>query len=304
MPDLPNSLKGQSILDVKFFSEDLLISFFERTKKQDFGKSHSAAKTKSVALVFAESSTRTVSSFMLACQKVGLMPLSLNADSSSMTKGESLEDTALTLAAMGIDALVVRHGGPERLSEIASKVACPIISGGEGYLHHPTQALLDAYTIWNRKGSLRKQRLLFVGDLRHSRVVRSNIQLLSKMGVEMAVCSPDEFLIPAAEGISLQRFASLSEGLSWATCVMALRVQFERHSGQTFDQKRYVLDYQITAPRLDSLDKSLLFMHPGPVNKGIELSEEAYFNSRSVILEQVRNGVNVRAQLLAEVCGV
>lgn len=115
MPDLPNSLKGQSILDVKFFSEDLLISFFERTKKQDFGKSHSAAKTKSVALVFAESSTRTVSSFMLACQKVGLMPLSLNADSSSMTKGESLEDTALTLAAMGIDALVVRHGGPERL---------------------------------------------------------------------------------------------------------------------------------------------------------------------------------------------
>jgi aspartate carbamoyltransferase catalytic subunit len=309
MPDLVAPLKGQSILDVKIFSEEILLPFFERVKIKSFRKNSHATQnqnreTKSVALVFNEPSTRTVSSFHLACHRVGLKPLSLHADSSSMAKGESLEDTVLTLAAMDIDAIVVRHGGEERLVDVSKKTTCPIISGGEGHLHHPTQALLDAYTIWNRTGSLSAQRILFVGDLRHSRVVRSNIELLSQVGAQLGVCAPDDFLLPSSEGASLTRFQSLTEGLNWATCVMALRVQFERHTSQSFDRDRYVPDYQITNSRLDALDKSVLFMHPGPVNKGIELSVEAYSNSRSVILEQVRNGVDVRAQLLAEVCGV
>ena len=270
---------------------------------------------KVVALLFFEPSTRTRMSFQQAAYRLGLPVLTMESASSSVSKGESLSDTVLNVLAMKPDCLVIRYGVSLELDEILPSLDVPVINAGSGASSHPTQALLDAYTILRERGKLSGklsgERVLIVGDILHSRVARSNFELLPRLGAEIGVCGPAE-LIPAATDLpaGARVFRDLDEGLRWATVCMGLRIQFERHGrdqGQNEVRERiadYHRSYGINSTRLQSLAPEGILMHPGPVNHGVEFSSEVLRDPRSRVLEQVTNGVLIRAALLARQLGL
>lgn len=251
------------------------------------------------ALVFFENSTRTRLSFETACHREGLSPIVLDANAgSSLEKGETYEDTVLNIAAMDPSVMVVRCGDSVDLAALSREVKCPIVNAGWGRRGHPTQALLDAYTIFARKGGLKGQRVLIVGDVRHSRVAASHFELARVCGYEVALCGPPEFLPENAGGHRV--FGDLAEGLKWATVAMALRVQLERHSGKS-DLDAYHRDYGFRPETLRSLAADALILHPGPINHGVEMVVDVMKDPRAVILDQVRSGVWIRQALLRSV---
>lgn len=295
--------KHKSLVHLSHLSADEIIYVFDEAKKlqkqaheQNGEKKSTVALCGQAALLFFENSTRTRLSFESACYRLGLGPILIDAHSgSSLNKGETQEDTVLNVAALGPKVIIIRSGDRLDLEQMSQEISMPIVNAGWGAKGHPTQALLDLYTIWKEK-NLTGTKLLIVGDILHSRVASSHFEIFNKLGVEIAGCGPDDFR-PMSTLSNLKWFSSLHEGLEWSDVVMTLRVQSERHS-TSFDLRDYHGTYGINKERMRHLKDNALLMHPGPVNWGVELSQEVAKDSRTRVLQQVNNGVFVRTALL------
>jgi len=257
-----------------------------------------------VALLFAEPSTRTRLSFESAARALGAETFVLDPSGSSLVKRETLRDTARTLAALGMDFLVLRHHRAGAPWVVARHFAGHVVNAGDGWHAHPTQALLDLFTLeralgggpGSPVGALGGRKVVIIGDVRHSRVARSNLWTLSSAGAEVWACGPAAWL---AGWPGEQTTESLGDALSGADAVMGLRVQRERMHGAALDLDGYIARYQITEARMRLAKPGAVFLHPGPVNEGMEVTREVAGGSRSLVLEQVRNGVPVRMAVLA-----
>ena len=249
---------------------------------------------------FFENSTRTLLSFEIAGKRLGADVVNMHAAQSSVKKGETLIDTAMTLNAMRADVIVIRHGSSGAVQLIADKVDCPVLNAGDGWHEHPTQALLDALTIRRRRGSIAGQRVVICGDLMHSRVARSNILALTALAAEVRVVAPATLMPEGTDRMGVEAFSDFDAALDGADVVMMLRLQNERMSGAFIPSTReYHLRYGLTAERLKRAKPDALVMHPGPMNRGIEItSDVADMAGRSAINEQVANGVAVRMACL------
>ncbi|AIY17697.1 aspartate carbamoyltransferase catalytic subunit [Pimelobacter simplex] len=262
-----------------------------------------ALRGRTVINLFFEDSTRTRSSFEIAGKWLSADVINLSAKGSSASKGESLRDTVLTVTAMGVDGLVVRHGASGAAEQISRWIDVPVINAGDGTHEHPTQALLDSYTLTRKLGSLEGKHVAIVGDLTHSRVFRSNVKCLAKLGATVTVVAPPT-LMPAGVGdwSKTAGFATsydLDAVLPSADAVMMLRVQRERMSGGFFPTAReYTVGYGLTRDRLAVLKPGTPILHPGPMNRGLEISADAADALDSVVLDQVSAGVAVRMSVL------
>ena len=248
--------------------------------------------------LFFENSTRTLFSFEVAGKRLGAQVANFHPGGSSVRKGESLIDTALTLDAMGPDAMIVRHGETGAPQQVAEAVRCPVINAGDGTGEHPTQALLDALTLRRRKGRIEGLKVAICGDVRHSRVAGSNIRLLPKLGAEVRLVGPPGLL--PADTLGLPAFTDMDEGLAGADAVMMLRIQRERlEAGAEGSLADYHARYGLTMKRLERAAPDAIVLHPGPMNRGVEIDGDvADHPVRSAILEQVELGVAVRMAVL------
>ena len=256
---------------------------------------------RTVVNLFFEDSTRTRISFETAAKRLSADVINFSAKGSSVSKGESLKDTALTLEAMGADAVVVRHwasGGAHRLAN-AGWIRSSVVNAGDGTHEHPTQALVDAFTLRHRLGSVAGRRVAIVGDVLHSRVARSNVHLLSTLGAEVTLVGPPTLLPLGVESWPCAYSYELDPVLPKCDAVMMLRVQRERMNQAFFPTEReYSRRYGLHAPRMAMLPEHAVVMHPGPMNRGLEISAEVADSVRSTITEQVANGVSVRMAVL------
>ncbi|WP_425230288.1 aspartate carbamoyltransferase catalytic subunit [Sphingomonas sp.] len=247
---------------------------------------------------FFENSTRTLLSFEIAGKRLGADVINMHAAQSSTKKGETLIDTARTLDAMQADVLVIRHGSSGAVQLIADKVGCAVLNAGDGRHEHPTQALLDALTIRRRRGRIAGQRVVICGDLLHSRVARSNILALTSLAAEVRVCAPSTLMPAAIERMGVAPFADFDAALAGADVVMMLRVQHERMAGGYIPSAReFRTRYGLTPERLARLPDALV-MHPGPMNRGVEIDSSVADGAQSAITEQVATGVAVRMACL------
>ena len=249
---------------------------------------------------FFENSTRTLLSFEIAGKRLGADVVNMHAAQSSVKKGETLIDTAMTLNAMRADVIVIRHMSSGAVRLIADKVDCPVLNAGDGRHEHPTQALLDALTIRRRLGGVANKRVVICGDLLHSRVARSNILALTALAAEVRVCAPSTLMPPAIERFGVTAFTDFDKAIEGADVVMMLRLQTERMAGGYVPSTReYHLRYGLTLERLNARAPEALVMHPGPMNRGVEIdSAVADHVEQSAITEQVQMGVAVRMACL------
>jgi aspartate carbamoyltransferase catalytic subunit len=258
-----------------------------------------------VVNLFFEASTRTRTSFEIAAKRLGADMISITAQASSVSKGESLVDTLNTLAAMRPDAIIMRHAASGAPHFLQRHLETPIVNAGDGTHEHPTQALLDARTILDRGAALEGLRVAIIGDIAHSRVARSNVYLLSKFGAEIVLCGPAS-LLPVelkqiAPGITLT--TDMREAICEADVIMMLRVQLERQYESAFPASEYFQFYGLRLEHLELARPNVIVMHPGPINRGREISSEVADSQRSVILSQVENGIAVRMAVLERVLG-
>ncbi len=254
---------------------------------------------KTVVNLFFEPSTRTRSSFEIAEKRLSADTINFSAQSSGLVKGESLVDTALNLQAMAPDLIVIRHGHPGVPRLLAERISAGVINAGDGAHEHPTQALLDALTIRLHKGRLEGLRVAIVGDIEHSRVVRSNIHLLNKMGASVVVGGPRTMMPPGLEKMGVEVAHDLEEAVYKADVIMMLRVQLERQERSLFPSVReYFGLFGLTRAKLAGAKRGVIIMHPGPMNRGVEIASDVADGPYSVILEQVANGVAVRMAAL------
>ncbi len=249
---------------------------------------------------FFENSTRTLLSFEIAGKRLGADVVNMHAAQSSVKKGETLIDTAITLNAMRADVIVIRHGSSGAVALIADKVDCPVLNAGDGQHEHPTQALLDALTIRRRKGQIQGLKIAICGDVLHSRVARSNILALTSLSADVRVIAPATLMPPAIETMGVTPFTDMDEGIEDADVVMMLRLQNERMDGAFIPSAReYHALYGLTYERLKRAKPDALVMHPGPMNRGVEIASDVADDvNRSVIAEQVEMGVAVRMACL------
>ncbi len=254
---------------------------------------------RTIVNLFFESSTRTRASFEIAGKRLSADVVNFSPSSSSLRKAESILDTARTLDAMDPDAVVVRHsvaGVPKRIADV---LEAPVVNAGDGAHEHPTQALLDLLTVQQEKGRIDGLTVTIVGDILHSRVARSNIYGFLKLGAEVRVAAPPPMLPPNVETLGVKSFISLRKALDGADVVMALRIQNERLGGSYFPSIReYAATFGIDRGKLQFAKDDAIVMHPGPVNRGVELSHDLADDRPSVILDQVRNGVAIRMAVL------
>jgi aspartate carbamoyltransferase catalytic subunit len=259
---------------------------------------------RTVVNLFFEDSTRTRSSFEIAGKWLSADVINVSAKGSSVSKGESLRDTVLTVEAMGVDALVVRHNASGAVARIAHWVQCPVVNAGDGTHEHPTQALLDAYTLRGRLGDLADRHVAIVGDITHSRVARSNVLLLRTLGARVTLVAPPTLMPAGVTSWPCETSWDLDAVLSGKAhgdvdAVMMLRVQRERMSGGYFPTEReYAIGYGLSPQRLELLGEQVPVLHPGPMNRGLEISSAAADGARSVVLDQVQAGVSVRMAVL------
>jgi aspartate carbamoyltransferase catalytic subunit len=254
---------------------------------------------RTIVNLFFEPSTRTRASFEIAGKRLSADVVNFSPSSSSLTKDESILDTARTLDAMDPDAVVVRHrvaGVPKRIADV---LTAPVINAGDGAHEHPTQALLDLMTVRQEKGRIDGLTVTIVGDIVHSRVARSNIYAFLKLGAEVRIAAPPPMIPPAIETLGVKAYTSLREALDGTDVVMALRIQNERLAGSCFPSVReYSATFGIDRVKLRYAKDDAIVMHPGPVNRGVELSHDLTDHRPSVILDQVRNGVAIRMAVL------
>ena len=259
---------------------------------------------KTVINLFFEASTRTSSSFEIAEKRLSADNINFSTSSSSLSKGETLLDTARNLEAMAPDLVVIRHAHPRVPHALAERLASGVINAGDGAHEHPTQALLDAFTIRRRKGRVEGLKIAIVGDVAHSRVVRSNVLCLTRLGADVTVAGPRTMMPEEPESLGARVVYSLEEAIEGADVVMMLRVQLERQARAAFPSEReYFEFFGLTVERLRRANDDAIIMHPGPINRGIEIASEVADGPWSVILEQVANGVAVRMAVLYLLAG-
>ena len=255
--------------------------------------------SKTCVNLFFENSTRTKTSFSLAARRLGADAVDFSASTSSLSKGETVIDTAKTIEAMGIDAMIVRHSMPGTPHLLAANLDCAILNAGDGPHEHPTQGLLDILTIRQRKGSIEGLTVALVGDIEHSRTARSNIWGLKKLGANVIVCGPSTLVSPRWTEIGVEYSYSLDDILPRVDVLNLLRIQFERQNTPPFPSVReYAHLYAMNRDRLARAKKDLLVMAPGPINRGVEVTPEVADGPHSAILEQVTNGLAVRMAAL------
>jgi aspartate carbamoyltransferase catalytic subunit len=294
-----------SLLGIEHIDEKEIVGLLNLARRMNPLKPRPLLRNKRIVLVFYEASTRTRSSFEVAAKSLGAMTVLVLSSGSSIEKGESLLDTGYTLRGVGADAIVIRHPSAGAPHLIAKHLDIPVINAGDGMHEHPSQALLDAFTILRHKKSLKGLQVAIIGDIYHSRVARSACHLLTKLGAKVTLCGPPE-LVPElaatlAPGLRLTRH--VEEALRGTDVVMLLRVQKERLAGQKIGLQDYIARYQMTAARLKLAKRDAIVMHPGPIIRGLELTSEVVDGPQSVIQEEVRNGVPVRMAILARALG-
>ncbi len=258
-----------------------------------------ALRGKTIIFFFVEPSTRTRTSFEIAAKRLSADTLNITASASSLTKGETLLDTAKNLMAMAPDAIIIRHAYSGAPHFLAGMLKASIINAGDGWHEHPTQGLLDAFTIRERKKRIEGLRIAIIGDLLHSRVVRSNVHLLTKCGASVIVCGPGPYMPPQFAQLGVQTTHDLRKAITGADVVMMLRIQMERQSSVPFPSVReYFRFFGLDREKLKLAKPDAIIMHPGPMNRGVEIDSDVADGPDSVILDQVTNGVAVRMAVL------
>lgn len=288
----------QHLINTRDFSLDEIDAVFEKATLYSDEQQRDILKGRMIITIFFENSTRTRSSFEVAAKRMGADVVSLDVSKSSSSKGETLFDTAANLDVMGPDAIVVRHKNAGVPHILANYVNCPIINGGDGSHAHPTQALLDLFTIKQNIKELKGKKIAIVGDIKNSRVANSNIELLSRYGLEIILVAPPHFL-PTT---TLRTSHNINEVIDEVAIVMALRTQTERHKNQIYGSlKDYANDFCITSQLL--ADRDILILHPGPVHRNVDIDDAVLRDPRCKVLDQVRNGVAVRMAVLEKLIG-
>ncbi len=296
-------LKRKDILTIEELERDELemifssAASFKEVSERDI-KKVPTLRGRTIINLFYEPSTRTRTAFEIAGKRMSADVINISASASSVKKGETLMDTAKNLEAMKPDCIVIRHSSAGAAHILAGLLSCSVINAGDGAHEHPTQALLDIFTIKERFGRVEGLKVLIVGDILHSRVARSNIWGLKKLGAEVTVCGPPTMIPPHIERLGCSVTYNIDHAIEDADVIMMLRIQLERQRATLFPSLReYARCWGLSAERLKRAKKDVLIMHPGPVNRGVELSPEVIDGPWSVILEQVTNGVAVRMAL-------
>lgn len=252
-----------------------------------------------IANLFFENSTRTRISFELAEKRLSADIINFSASSSSVKKGETLIDTVNNILSMKVDMIVMRHPEPGAAVFLAKHVDSRIINAGDGTHEHPTQALLDAYSIREKLGSVSNKKILILGDVTHSRVALSNIFALNKLGAEVMVCGPPTLIPKHIKELGVKVEYNLKKALNWCDVVITLRIQLERQNEKLFPSLReYAMVYGLNKTLLDNLNKEIVVMHPGPINRGVEITSDVADSKQAIILDQVENGVAIRMAIL------
>ena len=252
-----------------------------------------------IANLFFENSTRTRLSFELAEKRLSADVVNFSAASSSVKKGETLVDTVNNILSMKVDMVVMRHPNPGAAKFLSERIGAKVVNAGDGTHEHPTQALLDAYSIRERLGSVEGKKVVIVGDILHSRVALSNIYCLQKLGAEVMVCGPTTLIPKYIHELGVKVEHNLRRALEWCDVANMLRIQLERQDIKYFPSLReYSMQFGLTREILESLPKEIIVMHPGPINRGVEITSDVADSSQSIILQQVENGVAVRMAVI------
>jgi len=300
-----NKVARGSLLDIEHIEAPDILKILKSARRMNPQRPRPLLRGKRVILLFYEPSTRTRSSFEVAAKSMGAMTTLVQSSGSSIEKGESLLDTGYTLRAVGADIIVVRHplAGAPRL--MAEHLDIPIVNAGDGMHEHPSQGLLDAYTILKHKKTFKGLHISIVGDIFHSRVARSSCHLLTKMGAKITLCGPPEFVPEVAASLApgLQVTRHIEDAVHGADVLMLLRVQKERLAGMKLRLEDYIARYQMTMHRLKMAKRDAIVMHPGPIIRGLELTSDVADSPQSAIVEEVRNGVPTRMAILARAVG-
>ncbi|MDR1941552.1 MAG: aspartate carbamoyltransferase catalytic subunit [Endomicrobium sp.] len=298
------SLNRKDLLGLEHLDKKDLQLILDSVKpfKDLFTRSVKKAPTligKTVVTLFYEPSTRTRTSFEIAAKRLSADVVNLTVSASSVVKGESLIDTGKTLEAMKADYVIIRHSLSGTPDILARNLNASIINAGDGFHEHPTQGLLDLYTMYEKKKTLEGLRVLLVGDILHSRVAKSNIWALTKMGAKVSVAGPPTLIPDKIEELGVKVYYDLDEAIKEADVVNILRIQLERQQENLFPSVReYVELYQLTKERLAKAKSGVMIMHPGPMNRGVEISSDVADSPNAVIYEQVTNGIAVRMAVL------
>lgn len=292
-------IEDLSVEEIRFFLDQG--KFFKKQTTEKGVTKFDTLRGKTVISLFYEASTRTRGSFEMAAKRLGADFIHMNADAStSVSKGETLVDTAKNLEAMNPDFLVLRHSSSGAPQLLVKHLKIPVINAGDGFHEHPTQALLDAMTIEEHFGSLKGLNVTIVGDIAHSRVARSNMHLLKKMGAKVTVCGPPTLIPPDVEKLGVKSSYRLQDCVPDSDVVMMLRIQFERQNDKQIPStSEYFRFYGLHQESAKKLKPKAIIMHPGPLNRGVEISPEIADGKNSVILGQVSNGVAIRMAVLA-----
>ncbi len=297
-------LSTKHLLGIKYLTQDDIQLIFETADRFKEVINRPIKKVPSlrdvtIANLFFENSTRTRISFELAEKRLSADVLNFSSSASSVKKGETLLDTVKNILSMKVDMVVMRHPAPGAPRFLADHIDANIINAGDGTHEHPTQALLDAFSIREKFSSLKGLKVVIVGDILHSRVALSNIFCLKKMGAEVAVCGPPTLIPKHIETLGVRVFYKIREALEWCDVANVLRIQLERQDIKYFPSIReYTQYFGIDMPLLSSIKSDVLIMHPGPINRGVELSSEVADSDKAIILDQVENGVAVRMAVL------
>ena len=293
-------LEGLSAEEINLFL-DTAVSFKEISERPV--KKVPALRGKTIVNLFFEASTRTRASFELAEKRLSADAVNISKTGSSVAKGESLRDTAENLQAMKIDAIVIRHSAAGAPHFLSSLLDASVVNAGDGAHEHPTQGLLDIFTLREKLGDLRGRRITIVGDIAHSRVCRSNIFGLVTLGARVTVCGPPTMIPPRIEELGVEVEMDLRRAVENADAVNILRIQLERQKASLFPSlAEYAVVYGINSERLSMMKPGCVIMHPGPMNRGVEISQDVADGESAVILEQVTNGVAVRMAVLYLLC--
>ena len=304
-----SNLSADHLLGIKYLKEsDVELIFktadnFKKIINQSIKKVPSLRDI-TIANLFFEDSTRTKLSFELAEKRLSADVINFASSSSSVKKGETLLDTVNNILSMKVDIIVLRHPNPGASVFLSRNVNAKIVNAGDGTHEHPTQALLDAYSIRERCGKVQGKRVVIIGDILHSRVALSNIYCLQKLGAEVKVCGPSSLMPKYLDALGVTHFSNLKEALEWCDVANVLRIQLERQDVNYFPSLReYAMVYGVDNKMLNSLSKEIIIMHPGPINRGVELSSDVADSDHAIILDQVENGVAIRMAVLFLLAG-
>ena len=299
-----SALSVKHLLGIKYLTVDDIELIFKTTDsfKEVINRPIKKVPTlrdTTVVNLFFENSTRTRISFELAERRLSADIVNFSASSSSVSKGETLIDTVNNILAMKVDMVVMRHPAPGAPVFLSRHIDASIINAGDGTHEHPTQALLDAYSIREKLGSIKGKKICIIGDIRHSRVALSNIYCLKKLGAEVMLVGPPTLMPTYIESLGVKVEYNLKKALEWCDVANVLRIQLERQDIKYFPSLReYALYFGINKPLLDSLKKEIVIMHPGPINRGVEITSDVADSAHSIILDQVENGVAIRMAAL------